>query len=55
MDERGLNRVGISKAKVSPRVIEGDSIWSTRAGGRGEGFMRRNEANLKIIYGTNEE
>jgi len=40
---------------MSPRVIEGHSIWSTRARGIGEWFVRRNKANLKGIDGTNEE
>ena len=48
-------RKGISKAKLSPRVINGDPVWSTRVEGRGEWFIRRNEANLKIIDSTNEE
>ncbi len=40
---------------MSLRVIEGDSIWSTMARGRGKWSVRRNEVDLKIIDGMSEE
>ncbi len=55
MDESELMGMCISETKVSPRVIEGHSVWSTRERGGGEWFVRRNEANLKMINSTNKE